>query len=77
LLLHSSYLPLGVPNWPVIFIIITAASRLFLAPLPGRKKKTSARGVLHAHPLLSFKVLLYFIFTCIIYIKNPKKLVSL
>jgi hypothetical protein len=31
-----------------------AASRLFLAPLPG-KKKTSARGVLHAHPLLCFK----------------------
>jgi hypothetical protein len=26
----------------------------FLAPLPG-KKKTSARGVLHAHPLLCFK----------------------
>jgi hypothetical protein len=24
----------------------------FLAPLPGRKKKTSAREVLHAHPLL-------------------------
>jgi hypothetical protein len=27
----------------------------FLAPLPGRKKKTSARGVSHAHPLLCFK----------------------
>jgi hypothetical protein len=26
----------------------------FLAPLPGRKK-TSARGVLHAHPLLFLK----------------------
>jgi hypothetical protein len=26
LLLYSSYLPLGVPNWPVIFIIITAAA---------------------------------------------------
>jgi hypothetical protein len=26
----------------------------FLAPLPG-KKKTSARGVLHTHPLLCFK----------------------
>jgi hypothetical protein len=32
----------------------------FLAPLPG-KKKTSARGVLHAHPLLCFSfALLYF-----------------
>jgi hypothetical protein len=29
---------------------------LFLALLPGRKKKTSARGVLHAHPLLYFKI---------------------
>jgi hypothetical protein len=27
----------------------------FLAPLLGRKKKTSARGVSHAHPLLCFK----------------------
>jgi hypothetical protein len=31
-----------------------AASRFFLAPLPG-KKKNSTRGVLHAHPLLCFK----------------------
>jgi hypothetical protein len=56
---------LGVSNWPVIYIISytptsflapfnTAPSTSFLAPLPG-KKKTSARGVLHAHPLLCFK----------------------
>jgi hypothetical protein len=32
-----------------------AASSSFLAPLPGRKKKTSARGVSHEHPLLCFK----------------------
>jgi hypothetical protein len=32
-----------------------AASSSFLAPLPGRKKKTSARGVPHAHSLLCFK----------------------
>jgi hypothetical protein len=32
-----------------------AASSSFLVPLPGRKKKTSARGVSHAHPLLYFK----------------------
>jgi hypothetical protein len=31
-----------------------APARIFLEPLPG-KKKTSARGVLHAHPLLCFK----------------------
>jgi hypothetical protein len=32
-----------------------APTSSFLAPLPGRKKKTSARGVSHAHPLLCFK----------------------
>jgi hypothetical protein len=57
---------LGVSNWPVIYFINytptislalfnTAPSTSFLAPLPG-KKKTSARGVLHAHPLLCFKI---------------------
>jgi hypothetical protein len=57
---------LGVSNWPVIYIInYTPTSSLalfnttpptsFLAPLP-RKKKTSARGVSHAHPLLCFKL---------------------
>jgi hypothetical protein len=47
---------------------------VFLAPLLGRKK-TSARGVLHAHPLLCFSfALLYF---CLhLFIKNTKKLVS-
>jgi hypothetical protein len=42
LLLYSSYLPLGVPNWAVIY----TPSSNFLAPLPGRKK-ISARGVSH------------------------------
>jgi hypothetical protein len=46
-------LSLGVPNWSVIYIINTAPSTSFLAPLPGRKK-TSARGVSHAHLLLCF-----------------------
>jgi hypothetical protein len=37
-----------------------APATSFLAPLPG-KKKTSARGVSHAHPLLYFSfALLYF-----------------
>jgi hypothetical protein len=48
-----------------------SASRLFLAPLSG-KKKTSARGVSHAQPffVLSF-ALLYF---CLHrFIKNTKK----
>jgi hypothetical protein len=66
---------LGVPNWPVIYIINTAPPTSFLAPLPGRKK-TSARGVSHAHPLLCFSfALLYFCLHC--FIKNThKKLVS-
>jgi hypothetical protein len=79
---------LGVPNWPVIYFInytptsslapfITAPSKsikFFLAPLPG-KKKTSARGVLHAHPLLCFK----FCFTLLLLVsfyQKHKKLVS-
>jgi hypothetical protein len=56
---------LGVSIWPVIYFInytptssltpfITVPSTSFLAPLPG-KKKTSARGVSHAHPLLCIK----------------------
>jgi hypothetical protein len=40
--------------------------------LPG-KKKTSARGVSHADPLLCFKFCFYFIFTCIILSKITKK----
>jgi hypothetical protein len=45
--------------------------RIFLAPLL-EKKKTSARGVSHAHPLLSFKFCFYFIFTCIVLSKIQK-----
>jgi hypothetical protein len=38
----------------VIYINTSAtSSKNFLVPLPG-KKKTSARGVSHAHPLLCF-----------------------
>jgi hypothetical protein len=65
---------LGVPNWSVIYIINTAPPTSFLAPLPG-KKKTSARGVSHAQPLLCFSfALLYFYLHR--FIKNTKKLVS-
>jgi hypothetical protein len=73
---------LGVSNWPVIYFINytptsslalfnTAPSTSFRALLPG-KKKTSARGVSHAHPLLCFKFCFYFIFTCIILSKTQK-----
>jgi glucan phosphoethanolaminetransferase (alkaline phosphatase superfamily) len=70
LLLYSSYLPLGVPNW----VVICPHQANFLAPLPG-KKKTSARGVSHAHLLLCFSFALLY-FTCIVLSKNTKKLVS-
>jgi hypothetical protein len=43
-----------VPNWTVIYINTVPHQANFLAPLPG-KKKTSARRVSHAHPLLCFK----------------------
>jgi hypothetical protein len=44
----------------------------FLALLPG-KKKTSARGVSHAHPLLCFALF----YLCLHhFIKNTKKLVT-
>jgi hypothetical protein len=55
LLLYSSYLPLEVSNWTVIYInTVPQQATNFLASSPG-KKKISARGVSHAHPLLCFK----------------------
>jgi hypothetical protein len=62
---------LGVPNWSVIYIINTAPSTSFVAPLPGREK-TSARGVSHAQSFTLFIVLLYFIFACIVLSKTQK-----
>jgi hypothetical protein len=38
LLLCSSYLPLGVPNWPVIFIITTGAIKHFSGAVAGEKE---------------------------------------
>jgi hypothetical protein len=51
------------------------AIKLFSGAVAEEKKKTSARGVSHAHPLLCFSfALLYF---CLhLFIKNTKKLVS-
>jgi hypothetical protein len=49
-----------------------ATSNHFLAPLLG-KKKTSARGVSHAHPLLCFSfAFTLFIFACIVLSKIQK-----
>jgi hypothetical protein len=73
---------LGVSNWPVIYIINymptsslalfnTAPPTSFLALLPG-KKKTSARGVSHAHPLLCFKFCFTLFLLTSIYQKHTK-----
>jgi hypothetical protein len=65
---------LGVPNWPVIYIINTEPPTSFLAPLLG-KKKTSARGVLHAHPLLCL-LFCFTLFLLALFYQKHKKLVS-
>jgi hypothetical protein len=78
---------LGVSNWPVIYFInytptsslapfITVPSTSFLAPLPG-KKKTSARGVSHAHPLLCFKFCFTLFFLASFYQKYKKLVPSI
>jgi hypothetical protein len=72
LLLYSSHLPLGVPNG----LAIKQQSRYFLAPLPGKKWKTSARGVFRTH-ILYFVIcfaLLYLFLPASFFIKNPKKI---
>jgi hypothetical protein len=51
------------------------ASSSFLAPLPGRKKKTSAREVSHTHPLLCFKFC-FTLFLLASFYQKHKKLVS-
>jgi hypothetical protein len=65
---------LGVSNWPVIYIINTAPPTSFLALLPG-KKKTSTRGVSHAHPLLCFKFF-FNLFLLASFYQKYKKIVS-
>jgi hypothetical protein len=62
---------LGVPNWSVIYIINTAPSISFLAPLPGREK-TSARGVLHAQSLLCLLFCLTLFLLASFYQKHKK-----
>jgi hypothetical protein len=53
----------------------TATTKIFLVPLPG-KKKTSARGVSHAHPLLCFSFAFTLFLLASFLSKNTKKLVS-
>jgi hypothetical protein len=57
----------------VIYINTVPHQADFLVPLLG-KKKTSARGVSHAHPLLCFSFASFY-FCLHHFIKNTKKLV--
>jgi hypothetical protein len=52
---------------------LPASSKLFLAPLPG-KKKISARGVLHTHPLLCFSFGLFYF--CLHHLSKIQKKIS-
>jgi hypothetical protein len=74
LLLCSSYLPLGVPNWAVIY----PPSSNFSGTVAG-EKEDFCKGSLSL-PIFYFViviVLLYFIFACIFLSKIQKKLVPL
>jgi hypothetical protein len=65
---------LGIPNWSVIYIINTAPSTSFLAPLPERKK-TSARGVSHAQSFTLF-LFCFTLFLLASFYQKYKKIVS-
>jgi hypothetical protein len=55
-----------------------APSSSFSGAVAGEECKTSARGVFRTHILYFVIVLLYFIFTCIVFLsKTQKKLESL
>jgi hypothetical protein len=72
LLLCLSYLPLGVPNWAVIY---TPSSNFFGAVVG--EKEDFCKGSLSLSIFYFVIVLLYFIFACIFFIKNTKNLVPL
>ena len=67
LLLYSSYLPLGVPNGP----LLSEHQATFLAPLPGRRS-TSARGVSHSQSFLLCYCFAYFILVFFLILKIQK-----
>ena len=82
MLLHTSYLPLGVPNGLVnhhaqgrlLHIHITVSS-IFSGAVAGEERRLPRGEFSHTHSLLCFIVLLYFIyFTGIAFYQNPKKL---
>jgi hypothetical protein len=49
LLLCSSYLPLGVSNWSVIYINTAPSTSIFLAPLPGIKEEEAPTSTTCQH----------------------------
>jgi hypothetical protein len=70
LLLCSSYLPLGVPNWSVIYIFTSAIKVVFWRCCRGGRR--FLQGEFRAHILYFVLVLLYFIFYLHRFIKNTK-----
>jgi hypothetical protein len=73
LLLCSSYLPLGVPNWSVIYIS-TGAIKLFSGAVAG-EEEDFCKGSFACTSFTLFIVLLYFIFLLASFYQNTKKLV--
>jgi hypothetical protein len=71
LLLCSSYLPLGVPNWSVIHIN-TIRIKLFSGAVAGEEKEDFCKGSFARTSFTLFIVLLYFIFACIFLSKTQK-----
>jgi tryptophan-rich sensory protein len=74
-MLYSSYLPLGVPNWTVIYInTVPHQATIFWRRCRGKRRLM--QGEFRTHILYFVLVLLYFIFACIVLSKTHKKLVS-
>jgi hypothetical protein len=74
-LLYSSNLPLGVPNWTVIYTITHRHSKDFSSAVAG-EKEYFCKGSFARTSFTLFIVLLYFIFTFFVLSKTQKKLVS-
>jgi hypothetical protein len=70
-LLYSSNLPLGVPNWTVIYTITHRHSKDFSSAVAG-EIEDFCKGSFARTSFTLFQVLLYFIFTCIILSKTQK-----
>jgi hypothetical protein len=67
LLLCSSYLPLGIPNWVVIYL-----HQAFFSGAVAGQKEDLCKGSLARSIFYFVIVLLYFIFACIVLSKTLK-----